>query len=207
MLSWDRFEQHHQSVNLLDSELPEAACVDPPQAINKALPGIIGIRAVAGDDYFYMPGVREIRRLPRLWWPCQGDFTLWTMVDVQGTRAFDAGGLLVGWGDDSLVKYALERNLQKQWQHIVVRSDPYSDESAGRLSVLGKSELLVTRQGDRLGFFSRGPKGDWLFDRVIWSALPNDLRIGLFAQAPFSPQVVARFSQLRWLNDGLPDRR
>ncbi|MFE3650982.1 DUF1349 domain-containing protein [Streptomyces sp. NPDC059101] len=165
------------------------------------------VRAPRGADLFRMPGAYEASGIPRLSRRVTGDHTLWTRVTVDGREFGDAGGIVVhdgaGW-----FKVCVERTRAGGWAVVTVVSHPVSDEAAGPVLAGPDAELLVTREGRRYAVFHREHDGgDWRFVRTFFGADEADVRVGLFAQAPFSDACTASFAPLRLAPTALADRR
>ncbi|MFE3769436.1 DUF1349 domain-containing protein [Streptomyces sp. NPDC059122] len=165
------------------------------------------VRAPRGADLFRMPGAYEASGIPWLSRRVTGDHTLWTRVTVDGRKFGDAGGIVVhdgaGW-----FKVCVERTRAGGWAVVTVVSHPVSDEAAGPVLAGPDAELLVTREGRRYAVFHREHDGgDWRFVRTFFGADEADVRVGLFAQAPFSDACTASFAPLRLAPTALADRR
>jgi len=72
-------------------------------------------------------------------------------------------------------------------QIVSVVSNPFSDVSNGEIIKSADCYLRVTRRGDEFAMhFSRDGK-KWKFGRYfVWGECPNELALGIHAQAPSS---------------------
>ncbi|MEU4950470.1 DUF1349 domain-containing protein [Streptomyces lavendulae] len=165
------------------------------------------IRADGGADLFAMPGFHEASGVPLLGRTLTGDHTVRTRVAVRGGAFGDAGGILVH-GADGWFKVCVERTRAGTWAVVTVVSRPLSDEAAGPALAGPDAELLVTREGGRHAVFCReDPDGPWLFVRTFLGPADAEVRLALFAQAPFSDACTAVFTGVRWSPRALADRR
>ncbi|GAA3486470.1 hypothetical protein GCM10018987_05490 [Streptomyces cremeus] len=165
------------------------------------------IRAARGADLFAMPGHYEASDVPRLGRTVTGDHTLWTGVTVDGRGFGDAGGILVRWAD-GWFKACVERTRAGGWAVVTVVSRPVSDEAAGPELAGPRAELLVTREGRRHAVLCReDPDDEWRFVRTFFGAPAADVRLELFAQAPFSDACTAAFAVPHRTSAALADRR
>ncbi|MGW7413573.1 DUF1349 domain-containing protein [Streptomyces sp. NPDC054863] len=167
------------------------------------------VTAEAGADLYRMPGVREIDRLPSLGREVTGDFTLSVRAEVRDTdggRFADAAGIVLH-TDAGWAKFCVERTPSGSWSLVTVVSQPWSDEAAGPALDGPCADLTVVREGQRLAFlYGPGPDAAPRFVRTF--TVPDSaLRVGLFAQAPFSPSCTAVFDRLRHDPEPLRDRR
>nr|WP_239075000.1 DUF1349 domain-containing protein [Streptomyces sp. SID10853] len=167
------------------------------------------VTAAAGADLYHIPGVREIDRLPSLGRDFTDDFTLSVRAEVRdagGGRFADAGGIVLhtaaGWA-----KFCVERSPTGAWTLVTVVSQPCSDEAAGPSLDGPRARLTVVREGPRVTFLhAAGQEAEPRFLRTF--TMPaGALRVGLFAQAPFSPSCTAVFDHLHHDPEPLRDRR
>ncbi|MEU8774271.1 DUF1349 domain-containing protein [Streptomyces sp. NPDC048606] len=165
------------------------------------------VRAECGADLFAMPGWYEADGVPLFGRTLTGDHMLWTDVTVRGRTFGDAGGIVVH-GDDGWFKVCVERTRAGGWAVVTVVSRPLSDEAAGPALAGPRAELLVTRDGARHAVFCReDPDEPWRFVRTFVGDAGPRVRVGLFAQAPFSEGCAAGFTSVRWAPVALADRR
>ncbi|NEA69000.1 DUF1349 domain-containing protein [Streptomyces sp. SID12488] len=172
--------------------------------------GSLTVTAPGGSDLYRMPGVREIDALVHASRPVEGDFTLSVRAEVRpdgGTGRFaDAGGVLVTTAD-GWAKFCVERAPSGDWTLVTVVSAPYSDEAAGPVLDGPRAELTVVREGRRAALLHRpDPEGEPRFVRTF-TVPEGPLRVGLFAQAPFSASCTAVFDGVRLDPEPLRDRR
>ncbi|MFF9869852.1 DUF1349 domain-containing protein [Streptomyces sp. NPDC013953] len=178
---------------------PGAAPVRDPHALE--------ILAERGCDLFTMPGSYEASGIPLLGRTVTGDHTFRAGVTVRGTAFGDAGGIVVH-DDGGWFKVCVERTRAGGWAMVTVVSRPVSDEAVGPALAAPRAELLVTREGRRHAVFCREEQGGkWRFVRTFFGSGAGDVRIGLFAQAPFSAACTAVFSVPRYVPAALADRR
>ncbi|MER5810399.1 DUF1349 domain-containing protein [Streptomyces sp. NPDC002033] len=165
------------------------------------------VRAERGADLFAMPGFHEAAAVPALARAVTGDHTVRTRVAVTGGAFGDAGGIVVH-GADGWFKVCVERTRAGGWAVVTVVSRPASDEAVGPALAGPAAELLVTREGGRHAVFCReDPAGAWRFVRTHLGPAEGGVRLGLFAQAPFSDACTAVFTGARLAPVALADRR
>lgn len=165
------------------------------------------VRADRGADLFAMPGFHEAPAVPALATTLTGDHTLWTRVAVTGGAFGDAGGIVVH-GADGWFKACVERTRAGGWAVVTVVSRPASDEAVGPALAGPAAELLVTREGGRHAVFCREDADrPWRFVRTFLGPARGGVRLGLFAQAPFSDACTAAFTGARLAPVALADRR
>ncbi|GAA2230775.1 hypothetical protein GCM10010232_16430 [Streptomyces amakusaensis] len=165
------------------------------------------IEAPGGADLYALPGSYEADSLPLLQRTVTGDFTAWTRISVRGSALGDAAGLSLH-GEDGWLKVCVERTKAGGWAVVTVLSRPLSDEAMGPALDGPAADLLLTRQGRRLAvLFRQSPREDWRFARTFLGFAAPELRLGVFAQAPFSPSATGRFEPLRLSPVPLDDRR
>ncbi|WP_236243680.1 DUF1349 domain-containing protein [Streptomyces sp. CC228A] len=170
----------------------------------------LAVRAARGADLFSMPGAYEAGGVPLLSRTVTGDHTAWTRITVDGHAFGDAGGIAVH-GADGWFKACVERTRAGGWAVVTVVSRPVSDEALGPALSGPRADLLVTREAARHAVFCRErPDEDWRFVRTFTGVAADgeqDLRLGLFAQAPFSDACTAAFTAPQYVPSALPDRR
>ncbi|MGK5641704.1 DUF1349 domain-containing protein [Streptomyces sp. URMC 126] len=166
------------------------------------------VRAGRGADLFAMPGWYTASGVPALSRTVPGDHTAHVRVSVEGGEFGDAGGIVVH-GSGGWFKVCVERTRAGGWAVVTVVSRPGSDEAAGPALAGPRAGLLVTREGARYAVFCReDAAGEWRFVRTfLWPGDAPEVRLGLFAQAPFSEACTARFTGLRCAPAALADRR
>ncbi|MFE9775832.1 DUF1349 domain-containing protein [Streptomyces sp. NPDC005931] len=169
--------------------------------------GLLEVRAARGADLFAMPGAYEASAVPLLGRWVDGDHTLRVRVAVDGHAFGDAGGIVVH-TSDGWFKVCVERTRAGGWAIVTVVSRPVSDEAAGPALDGPHADLLITREGRRHAVFHRAAPGrGWRFVRTFFGPDDRGVRVGLFAQAPFSDSCTASFSALRHAPVALADRR
>lgn len=178
-----------------------------PGSGSLAHPGELRVRVPRGADLFRMPGSYEASGTGTWGLTVAGDHTLWTRVGVEGRAFGDAGGIVVhdreGW-----FKVCVERTRAGGWAIVTVVSRPLSDEATGAALAGPGAGLLVTREGRRHAVFHREhDDGDWRFVRTFTGAAGPEVRVGLFAQAPFSDACTASFTRPGFAPTALADRR
>ncbi|NLU70576.1 DUF1349 domain-containing protein [Streptomyces sp. HNM0574] len=168
---------------------------------------LLRIEAPGGADLYALPGSYEADGLPLLQRPVRGDFTASARIAVEGGAFGDAAGLALH-GEDGWLKVCVERTRAGGWAVVTVHSRPASDEAMGPALAGPAADLLLTREGRRHAvFFRQEPDGDWQFVRTFHGFAADELRLGLFVQAPFSPSAAGAFTPVRISATPLGDRR
>lgn len=165
------------------------------------------IRCNAGDDIFYMPGIREIDQLKDISASVEGDFTISANVEVSGSSFADAAGFLLRVGN-IWVKFCIEFDTKQNWRIVSIYSNPVSDESYGDVLVDGKAKLFLTREGRRIAlWYSTKENNERKFVRTFY--ISNDIAVNLscFTQAPFSEMTEAVFSSIHFSAEPMKDKR
>ncbi|GAB7110193.1 hypothetical protein JCM4814A_85080 [Streptomyces phaeofaciens JCM 4814] len=180
---------------------------DGPGSASLPHAGELRVRVPRGTDLFRMPGAYEASGVGTWGRSVTGDHTLWTRVAVEGQAFGDAGGIVVhdreGW-----FKVCVERTRAGGWAIVTVVSRPLSDEATGPALAGPRSELLVTREGRRHAVLHREHADeDWRFVRTFVGGDDPTVRVGLFAQAPFSDACTASFTPPGFVPAALADRR
>ncbi|MBB1242614.1 DUF1349 domain-containing protein [Streptomyces durbertensis] len=170
--------------------------------------GALEITAPGRSDLYSLPGSHVAANLPLLQRTVEGDFTVWTRVTVrQGSSFADAGGLSLH-GAGQWLKVCVERGRDGGWSIVTVVSAPHSDEAAGPALATPAADLLLTRQGRRCAVRMRADAAEpWRVVRTFHGPPESRLRLGLFAQAPFSESASAVFEPVRLAATALADRR
>lgn len=176
-----------------------------PAAVRRGTTLEIAVRR--GTDLYAMPGCYEADALPLLQRPVHGDFTAWTRIGVEGHAFGDAGGIALH-GADGWLKVCVERTRDGGWAIVTVLTRPVSDEARGPSLSGPAADLQITRQGTRYAVFHRErPHEDWQFVRTFLGFPEPEVRLGLFAQAPFGESCTATFTAPRMSSVAAADRR
>lgn len=169
--------------------------------------GALETEAAAGSDLFHVPGTRVVDSLSAYERAAQRCFTLTACVRAAGDTFADGAGILIRAAAESF-KICIERTRTGVWRVVTVLSRPISDECYGPGLEGPEAILRLTCEGDRhAAFVRRGSDANWTFVRTFhWSRAPR-ATVGLFAQAPLSTGVHARFSSIIWEPFAVRDRR
>ena len=174
--------------------------------------GEIGLLVEAGPltDLFVSPdGLEPSLNAPRLIGVPDAAFQLSALVDVEFGSTFDAGVLVLWASDRSWAKLCLEYSPAGRPMVVSVVTRGLSDD-ANSTEVEGTSTWLR---------ISHSEHGSYAFhaatDGVHWNMIrhfelaagSNDARVGFLAQSPTGEGCRVRFSQLRYVSEGVDDIR
>jgi uncharacterized protein len=174
--------------------------------------GEIGLLVEAGPltDLFVSPDATEPSlNAPRLTGVPDAAFQLSALVDVEFSSTFDAGVLVLWASEQSWAKLCLEFSPAAQPMVVSVVTRGLSDD-ANSTEVAGTSTWLR---------ISRSEQGSYAFhaatDGVHWNLIrhfhlgagADEVRLGFLAQSPTGDGCRVRFSQLRYLSEGVDDIR
>jgi hypothetical protein len=178
----------------------------PPPAWSADEPSLT-LTAGPETDWFVDPGTGAVKEnAPALVGPAAGDFMLSTRVEVGFEATYDAGALMLWWGERRWAKLCLEYSPQREATVVSVVTDKWSDDCT---SVAARSEwwLRVARIGAAGAFHASSDGERWDFVRHF--RLPDDaeLEVGFEAQSPTGCGCSATFSDIRFAEKPLKDLR
>jgi regulation of enolase protein 1 (concanavalin A-like superfamily) len=173
--------------------------------------GEVGLLVEAGPltDLFVSPdGDAPTLNAPRLIGVPDAAFQLSALVDVEAGSTFDAGVLALWANDRSWAKLCLELSPAGQLMVVSVVTRGVSDD-ANSTEVAGSSTWLRVSHSEQGSYaFHAATDGvHWNLIRHFDLAAPDEVRVGFLAQSPTGEGCRVRFSQLRYLSEGIDDIR
>jgi regulation of enolase protein 1 (concanavalin A-like superfamily) len=169
---------------------------------------LLTIAAPAGTDLFSDPaGGAPMAAAPRLLGPVTGDFQLSARVRCTFAGAFDAGALLLWAGERQWVKLAFEVSPQGEPMVVSVVTDGRSDDANAFVVPDDTVWLRISRIGAACALHARLRGEGWRFVRHFALAAPEGLRAGFLAQSPTGDGATARFDEISFVPECLPDLR
>lgn len=168
-----------------------------------------GLRIVprAPSDFFRPYGGTPKDNAGLLYRETTGDFTAATRVDVALAAFGDAAAITVRASATQWAKLCLERSPIGEISIVSVVTDPWSDDSNGEIVTTSGCHLRLTRKGRVFGMHYSLDGRTWRFVRTFALDMPARVRVGIHAQAPFSPGCHARFRSLTISPEPVADLR
>jgi regulation of enolase protein 1 (concanavalin A-like superfamily) len=147
--------------------------------------GTLEIVAEAGTDFFRPPIGEAHDNACLLYTRVRGDFT--ALADARAVLAGfgDAGALTVRSSPTRWAKICIERSPRGEVSIVSVVTDLTSDDSNNELLSGPSASLRLTRQGQVFAMHYRADQGPWRFVRTFDLPMPEDVMVGVHAQAPF----------------------
>ncbi len=160
-----------------------------------------------GTDFF-----RPFEREPRdnaclLYRAVRGDFTAATWVSVKLIGFGDAAAVTVRTSEQAWAKLCLERSPIGELNAVSVVTNPWSDDSNGELIREPWCWLRLTRKGNLFGMHYSLSGSQWRFVRAFTVEMPQEVLVGVHAQAPFETGCEALFHSFDLLDNGVEDFR
>ncbi|MBU1650595.1 DUF1349 domain-containing protein [bacterium] len=122
-----------------------------------------------------------------------GDFTAITQVTADLVDFGDAAALTVRASETQWAKLCLERSPIGELSAVSVVTNPWSDDSNGEIVTSPECCLRLTRKGNVFGMHYALASGKWRFVRAFALEVPPVVKVGIHAQAPFTPGCRAAF--------------
>lgn len=176
--------------------------------------GTLEIASSAKSDMFLDPGgpgrhmnvPRLIGRVPA------GDFQLSAKTAVELESTFDAGAIIVLVDERHWAKLLLERSVAGAPTVVSVVTRGVSDDCDSFNTTENHIWLRVSRLGDAFAFHASLDGRLWRFVRYLSLACDHEraageIRIGFESQSPTGEGCVARFSEISFVPERLPDMR
>ena len=116
----------------------------------------------------------------------KGDFTAVAHALAHLVDFGDAAALTVRSGPQQWAKLCLERSPVGDVSLVSVVTDPWSDDANSELLATPESLLRITRKGNVFGMHYSSDGSRWRFVRTFGLEMPDEVMVGIHAQAPFS---------------------
>jgi len=142
---------------------------------------------------------------------------LYTRVTGDFTAVAEAHAVLVGFGDAAALmvrsdaqhwaKICIERSPRGDISIVSVVTDGVSDDTNNEMLSAARASIRLTRVGRLFGMHYRVQEGPWRFVRYFSRDLPDQLMVGIHAQAPFGSGCRATFTRFELEPKGVADFR
>ena len=149
--------------------------------------------------------------------PVDNACLLYTRVTGDFTAVAEAHAVLVGFGDAAALtvrsdaehwaKICIERSPRGEISIVSVVTDGVSDDSNNELLPAAGASIRLTRVGRLFGMHYRTQEGPWRFVRYFHRDVPDQLMVGIHAQAPFVGGCRATFTRFTVEPRGVSDFR
>jgi uncharacterized protein len=136
-----------------------------------------------------------------------GDFTAITQVRAHLVGFGDAAALTVRAGAAQWAKLCLERSPIGDVSAVSVVTNPWSDDANNELLSAPACWLRITRKGDVFAMHYSLDGATWRFVRTFGMAMPETVRVGVHAQAPFVAGCWATFARFGLVAEAVKDFR
>jgi regulation of enolase protein 1 (concanavalin A-like superfamily) len=161
----------------------------------------IALTALKGTDLFTDAiGGSRADNAPRIWFAPQGDFILSTKVASDLGGAYDGAGLIVYGGANDWAKFMFERFQSRLLGVSTTVSDGRGDDAYHKTYDSNELYLKVARRGELYVLYVSRDGIEWDYTRSF-SLNGTAVRVGFFAQSPFSESLTATFSDVRFRSE------
>jgi len=145
-------------------------------------------------DFFRPYNGPQVDNACLLYTNVKGDFTACSSMSVVLAGFGDAAALTVRSDSNNWFKICIERSPVGDISIVSVITNGWSDDSNGELLSQPAATLRITRKGDTFGMNYRTENGNWRFVRAFSFKLPEEVMVGVHAQAPFQAGCSASIS-------------
>lgn len=160
--------------------------------------GILTVSPLAETDFFRPSDGLRRDNAGLLYMMVEGDFIAEASVSTTPREWGDAGGLSVRSSEQKWFKLCVEQNRVGTVSIISVVTDPWSDDADGAVLPSPQAHLQVSRAGNVFAMHYRLPdQEEWTFVRKFTCEMPDEVMVGVHAQAPFQAGCTASFSRLK----------
>ncbi len=115
-----------------------------------------------------------------------GDFTITTHTTAELAGFGDAAALMVRASETQWAKLCLERSPIGETSAVSVITNPWSDDANNEIVKSPSCYLRITRTGNVFGMHYSLDGTQWRFVRKFALEMPNEVMVGIVAQAPFT---------------------
>jgi regulation of enolase protein 1 (concanavalin A-like superfamily) len=169
--------------------------------------GVLHIVPAAPSDFFRPFGGGGNDNCCLLYEQVAGDFTAVASVRARLADYGDAAAVTVRASDRQWAKLCLERSPVGEVSLVSVVTDPWSDDSNSERVVEPECFMRLTRKGPVFGMHYSLDGRRWRFVRMFHMDAPEQVMVGIHAQAPFTPGCEAFFSSFSISPEPVPDFR
>ena len=149
----------------------------------------------ARTDFFRM-GDQVVDNACYLYVEMEGDFTLVAEAHAELVGFGDAAALMIRAREDLWAKLCLERSPIGDVSAVSVVTDGNSDDANNELLENPECYLRITRSGDVFGMHYSLDGTVWRFIRKFVLNMPETIKVGIHAQAPFVGGCQVLFTSL-----------
>lgn len=155
--------------------------------------GLLSMTAPAGGDFFNDPGSDSVvATAPFLHAVLKGDFVAVVRLSVEMAAQCDSGCLMALADESNWAKICFEyMNGAPTIVTVVTRSR--SDDCNSKAIEAEAPYLRLARSGSRFAFHYSEDGESWELVRYFAMDVPDELKVGLVAQAPFADRCQATF--------------
>ena len=136
-----------------------------------------------------------------------GDFTAETRITVKLKEFADAAAITVRAGELQWAKLCLEMSPTGEMNTVSVVTDRWSDDATGELVSVPECRLRLTRKGRIFGMHYSLDGLYWRFVRAFTLQVPEEVHVGVHAQAPHGSGCEAVFHSLELTDHPIEDFR
>lgn len=164
---------------------------EPPQW--QITDGALDITPAAPSDFFRPFEGNRRDNCCLLYKDVTGDFTAVACAKADLADFGDAAAVTVRASETQWAKVCVERNPIGDVSLVSVVTDPWSDDSNSELLSSPECFMRLTRKGSMFGMHYSLDGTVWRFVRAFAMELPSAVKVGIHAQAPFTPGCHVRF--------------
>jgi len=136
-----------------------------------------------------------------------GDFTAASDVVAELADFGDAAAITVRASESQWAKLCVKRSPIGAISLVSVVTDPWSDDANSELLESAACKLRLTRKGNMFGMHYSMDGKVWRLCRAFSAEFPEEVMVGIHAQAPFTPGCRAVFSYLTISPEPVADLR
>ncbi|WP_051318218.1 DUF1349 domain-containing protein [Cohnella thermotolerans] len=169
--------------------------------------GRLRMTAPARGDFFNDPGADTVvATAPFLYAAVRGDFVAVARLGVEMAAPCDSGCLMIMADTSNWAKICFEyMNRVPTIVTVVTRSR--SDDCNGKAAASDAPYLRAARSGNGFAFHYSDDGANWELVRYFRLDVPDEVKVGLVAQAPFADGCTATFHSFEIRENGAGDVR
>jgi regulation of enolase protein 1 (concanavalin A-like superfamily) len=169
--------------------------------------GALHVTPAAETDFFRPHEWPARDNAALLYTRVSGDFTAVTFAEAELHAFGDAAALTIRSSDNLWAKICIERSPIGDVSVVSVVTRDWSDDSNGELLDHPSCRIRITRQGAKIGMHYSTTGKNWRFVRAVSLPLPEEVMVGIHAQAPFHGGCSAVFRSFTIENHAVKDFR
>ena len=167
----------------------------------------LAVTPAKGTDFFRPYGGAARDNAPMLYATVRGDFTAVTRARAALVGFGDAAALTLRSGPTLWAKICIERSPIGDVSIVSVVTQKCSDDSNGEILAQPEALLRLTRKGNVIGMHYRIDGTPWRFVRTFALELPDEIYVGVHAQAPFENGCQTTFAKFVVTDEPVQDLR